>query len=73
MRSLHAYGQHDPSRLVVEDAPLPTIDPDDVLVRVVASGVSPGELDWNLTWRRHDNAPRNPPIIPIVTGESSRR
>ena len=64
MRALHAYAQHDPSRLVVEDAPLPTLGPGDVLVRVHASGVSPGELDWNGTWRRHDGAPRTPPIIP---------
>ena len=64
MRALHAYAQHDPSRLVVEDAPLPTLGPEDVLVRVHASGVSPGELDWNGTWLRHDGAPRTPPIVP---------
>ena len=64
MRVLHAYAQHDPSRLVVEEAPLPTLGPGDVLVRVVASGVSPGELDWNGTWLQHDGARRTPPIVP---------
>jgi NADPH:quinone reductase-like Zn-dependent oxidoreductase len=64
MRALHAYAQHDPSRLVVEDSPLPTLRPGDVLVRVHASGVSPGELDWNGTWLRHDGALRTPPIVP---------
>ena len=64
MRALHAYAQHDPSRLVVEDVPLPTLGPEDVLVRVHASGVSPGELDWNGTWLGHDGAPRTPPIVP---------
>ena len=64
MRALHAYAQHDPSRLVVEDAPVPSLGPGDVLVRVHASGVSPGELDWNGTWLRHDGAPRTPPIVP---------
>jgi NADPH:quinone reductase-like Zn-dependent oxidoreductase len=64
MRALHAYAQHDPSRLVVENAPLPTLGPGDVLVRVHASGVSPGELDWNGTWLRHDGATRTPPIVP---------
>jgi NADPH:quinone reductase-like Zn-dependent oxidoreductase len=64
MRVLHAYAQHDPSRLVVEDAPLPTLEPGDVLVRVYASGVSPGELDWNGTWLRHDGGRRTPPIVP---------
>jgi NADPH:quinone reductase-like Zn-dependent oxidoreductase len=64
MRALHAYAQHDPSRMVVEDVPLPTLGPDDVLVRVHASGVSPGELDWNGTWLRDDGTRRTPPIIP---------
>lgn len=64
MRALHAYAQHDPSRLVAEDVPLPALEPRDVLVRVHASGVSPGELDWNGTWLRHDGARRTPPIIP---------
>ncbi len=64
MRALHAYAKHDPSRLVVEDAPLPTLGPGDVLVRVHASGVSPGELDWPTAWLDHDGTSRTPPIIP---------
>jgi NADPH:quinone reductase-like Zn-dependent oxidoreductase len=64
MRALHAYAQRDPSRLVLEDAPLPTLGPGDVLVRVRASGVSPGELDWNGTWLRPDGTRRTPPIVP---------
>ena len=64
MRALRAYARSDPSRLVVEEAPLPTVGPGDVLVRVHASGVSPGELDWGGTWIGHDGTPRTPPIIP---------
>jgi NADPH:quinone reductase-like Zn-dependent oxidoreductase len=64
MRALHAYARSDPSRLVVEDAPLPAVGPEDVLVRVHASGVSPSELDWSLTWLHGDGAARTPPIIP---------
>lgn len=64
MRALHAYAQSDPSRLVYEDAPIPALAPGDVLVRVHASGVSPAELDWRLTWLDHDGTPRTPPIIP---------
>ena len=64
MRALHAYARSDPSRLVLEDAPLPTLAPGDVLVRVHASGVTPSELDWNLTWLEHDDTPGTPPIIP---------
>ena len=76
MRALHAYAKKDPSRLVVEDAPLPTLGPGDVLVRVHASGVSPGELDWNGTWLGHDGAPRTPPIVPgheVVRGRGEGR
>ena len=43
---------------------LPTLGPGDVLVRVHASGVSPGELDWPGVWLRHDGTPRTPPIVP---------
>jgi NADPH:quinone reductase-like Zn-dependent oxidoreductase len=64
MRVLHAYAKSDPSRLAVEDAPLPTLGPGDVLVRVHASGVSPGELDWPGAWLNHDGTPRTPPIVP---------
>ena len=64
MRALHAYAKGDPSRLVLEDAPVPAIGTEDVLVRVHASGVSPGELDWPGIWLRHDGAPRTIPIVP---------
>jgi NADPH:quinone reductase-like Zn-dependent oxidoreductase len=40
------------------------LTPGDVLVRVHASGVSPGELDWPGVWLRHDGTPRTPPIVP---------
>lgn len=64
MRALHAYAKSDPSQLVLEDAPVPAVGAEDVLVRVHASGVSPGELDWPGIWLRHDGAPRTLPIVP---------
>jgi NADPH:quinone reductase-like Zn-dependent oxidoreductase len=64
MRALHAYAKNDPSRLVYEDAPPPTLAPDEVLLRVHASGVTPSELDWPSTWLHHDGTPRTPPIVP---------
>jgi NADPH:quinone reductase-like Zn-dependent oxidoreductase len=64
MRALRAYARSDPSRLVYEDAPVPTPASGEVLVRVQASGVSPAELDWRLTWLHHDDSPRTPPIVP---------
>jgi hypothetical protein len=51
MRALHAYAKNDPSRLVfAEDAPLPTLAPGDVLLRVDASGMALSELEWSGTW-----------------------
>ena len=41
---IHAYG--DPDVIRVEDAPLPAIGPDDVLVRTVAASVNP--VDWKI-------------------------
>jgi NADPH:quinone reductase-like Zn-dependent oxidoreductase len=65
MRALHAYAKNDPSQLVYDDdAPLPTLAPGDVLLRVHASGVTPSELDWPTTWLHHDGTPRTPPIVP---------
>ncbi len=64
MRALRAYAKGDPSRLVYEEAPLPSLAADDVLVRVHASGVSPNELDWPGIWLDHDGRPRPLPIIP---------
>lgn len=41
---IHAYG--DASEIRIEDAPLPTLAPDDVLIRVVATSVNP--VDWKI-------------------------
>ncbi|WP_128515084.1 NADP-dependent oxidoreductase [Tabrizicola thermarum] len=41
---IHAYG--DPSEIRIEDAPLPTLNDDDVLIRTVATSVNP--VDWKI-------------------------
>ena len=41
---IHAYGAS--SEIRIEDAPLPTLAPDDVLIRVVATSVNP--VDWKI-------------------------
>ncbi len=64
MRALRAYAKHDPSRLVYEEAPTPSLAPGDALIRVEASGVTPSELDWSGTWIDATGAPRTPPIVP---------
>jgi NADPH:quinone reductase-like Zn-dependent oxidoreductase len=64
MRALRAYAKNDPSHLVYEEASVPSLAPDDVLVRVHASGVTPSELEWSGTWVDRTGTPRRPPIIP---------
>ena len=41
---IHAYG--DASQIRIEDAPLPALNDDDVLIRVVATSVNP--VDWKI-------------------------
>ncbi len=41
---IHAYGA--PSEIRIEEAPLPTLNDDDVLIRVVATSVNP--VDWKI-------------------------
>lgn len=41
---IHAYG--DASQIRIEDAPVPTLKDDDVLIRVVATSVNP--VDWKI-------------------------
>lgn len=64
MFALRAYAPSEPARLAFEEAPSPDLGQRDVLVRVHASGVSPGELDWPGVWLDRDATPRVPPIIP---------
>lgn len=64
MLAIHAYARSDPTQLRLEEAAMPEVGGGDVLVRVRASGVSPGELDWPTAWLHHDDSPRALPIVP---------
>jgi NADPH:quinone reductase-like Zn-dependent oxidoreductase len=57
---LHARG--GPEQLVFEDAPEPEIQAGDVLVRVVATGITTTELRWDETYQHADGTPRIPAI-----------
>jgi NADPH:quinone reductase-like Zn-dependent oxidoreductase len=48
--------------LVFEDAPEPEVRAGDVLVRVLATGITPTELRWNETYQHADGSPRIPSI-----------
>jgi NADPH:quinone reductase-like Zn-dependent oxidoreductase len=56
MHALLAYAKDDPSRLVYEKTDLPSLSPDDALIRVRTSGVTPTELSWPSTWANRAGA-----------------
>jgi NADPH:quinone reductase-like Zn-dependent oxidoreductase len=56
---IHEYG--GPEVLKYEDAPLPTINPDDVLVKVFATSVNP--IDWKVREGHRKGLERKFPII----------
>lgn len=59
---IHAYGAADQIR--IEDAPMPAIGPDDVLIRAVAASVNP--VDWKI--RRGYLAKMLPYDMPLTLG-----
>lgn len=60
---IHAYGGAEQMQL--EDAPVPAVGPNDVLVRVVAAGINP--VDWKL--RAGAMAQAIPKTFPFVLGQ----
>src|SRR3954467_2463982 len=57
---LHARG--GPEQLLFEDAPEPDVRAGDVVVRVLATGITPTELRWDETYQHADGTPRIPSI-----------
>src|SRR5207247_2409430 len=63
MKAVRANKRGGPEVLRYEDAPVPEVGPNEVLVEVNAAAVTPGELAWDETWQSADGADRTP-IIP---------
>jgi len=63
MKAVRANKRGGPEVLRYEDAPVPEVGTREVLVEVHAAAVTPGELDWDETWRSADGADRTP-VIP---------
>lgn len=59
---IHAYG--DASQIRVEEAPLPALNPDDVMVRTIAASVNP--VDWKI--RQGYLAKAVPHVLPLTLG-----
>src|SRR3989442_13052370 len=63
MKAVRAYKRGGPEVLRYEDAPVPEVGANEVLVEVNAAAGTPGELAWDETWQSADGADRTP-IIP---------
>jgi NADPH:quinone reductase-like Zn-dependent oxidoreductase len=57
---LHARG--GPEQLIYEDAPIPSLQTGDALVRSHACAITPTELSWTETYTSHDGHERLPTI-----------
>ena len=62
MKAIRMHHRGGPEALVYEDAPIPTLQPGDALVRVHAAGISPAEFTWHI-WETPDGRSRLP-LIP---------
>jgi len=56
------HTQGGPELLAYEDAPKPSLQPGDALVRVIATSITKTELTWDETYRDCDGRPRIPTI-----------
>ena len=62
MKAIRTHGRGGPEQLFFEDAPLPEVRRGDVLLQVLATGITPTELTWDETYQNADGAPRIPSI-----------
>lgn len=63
MKAVRAHTPGGPEVLRYEDAPVPEVGAEEVLVEVHAAAVTPGELAWDGTWHSADGADRTP-VVP---------
>ncbi|HEY7419154.1 MAG TPA: alcohol dehydrogenase catalytic domain-containing protein, partial [Ktedonobacteraceae bacterium] len=62
MKAIHLYGRGGPNQLIYEDAPQPHPGPEEVLVRVYATGVIAYELTYPVTYQTRAGVTRSLPI-----------
>ena len=62
MKAIRLYGSRDGQDVVLEEVPVPEASPGEVLVRVHAAAITPGELQWYPTWHTRQGAPRLRPV-----------
>jgi NADPH:quinone reductase-like Zn-dependent oxidoreductase len=62
MKAIRMHTQGGPELLAYEDAPKPSLQPGDALVRVIATSITKTELTWDETYRDCDGRARIPTI-----------
>jgi NADPH:quinone reductase-like Zn-dependent oxidoreductase len=60
MKAIRMHTQGGPELLAYEDAPKPSLQPGDALVRIIATSITKTELTWDETYRDCDGRPRIP-------------
>jgi NADPH:quinone reductase-like Zn-dependent oxidoreductase len=63
MKAIRLYGTVGSQRVVLEEVPKPQIGAGEILVRVHATGVTPGELEWHPTLHTKNGDSRSQPIL----------
>jgi NADPH:quinone reductase-like Zn-dependent oxidoreductase len=62
MKAIRIHGRGGPDHLVYEEAPLPSLGPGEVLVRVAAAAILVNELRWEITYQTASGEPRPLPV-----------
>ena len=62
MRALRIHARGGAEQLFFEEAPVPQTRPQDVLVRVHATGITPAELTWDASYQNAGGSSRIPSI-----------
>jgi NADPH:quinone reductase-like Zn-dependent oxidoreductase len=62
MNALRLYDSRGSEAVVLEEVPMPAPGTGEVLIRVHATAVTPGEVEWYPTWHTRGGAPRSHPI-----------
>lgn len=63
MKAVRLYGSRGRERVVVEQIPMPKLGASQVLIRVHATAVTQGELEWYPTWHTQKGDPRLHPVL----------
>jgi NADPH:quinone reductase-like Zn-dependent oxidoreductase len=62
MKAIRLYGSRGSERVVLDEIPMPKLGAGEVLIRVHATAVTPGELQWYPTWHTPKGDPRLHPV-----------